>query len=505
MRSWSEIVASRLDQPCLLGAEIEPYPFISGYGLLLRITRLTCPERTEIFSLLGLRFRSDLDVLFATQLAGKQRTRFLSAVGLQETDVATYWSEEAWSPLRTDGAFEKLARPVRSCPECAKHGYHTTLFQLPSIECCPWHGKSLSDACARCGQPMHGRFDEQGRLGRCACGNDPFQVNTASVDMWSFPTAQSNQWLSRYLDWAASQRQTRHLIIPNLTQPSLRGFAELARLPQELTPYTKCRRAGHVMIEEIEGPESDEPSKEAFWGWSALGNDRSLTFLPLPSNVHSLLSAVTEQVIGLFPADSPTPVELVTLKGFEEHSALSENIINRSDCFIAPHGLAVNRDTWLNLSAVDSMTLQTCGRLIDRVIAKLGTETEVLQRSVQATRASTLGTIRGRWRLARALERLLCQGYSQGLEAFLRLLLEKQTSCSALLWQVPVVEFASDGDGITAIRICWVRTPGARIRRVIDIPLPVPKPVNRTKRRKINLLGRRPPRSSPSIPKRTKR
>ncbi|KAF1721006.1 hypothetical protein CSC76_16695 [Pseudoxanthomonas mexicana] len=88
--SWSAIIQARPQMPALPGAELEPYPYLSGYGLMQRVTRLATPMSSEL-SKLGFRNHQVADVLLATQRRSKPTLSLLQILGLQSTSLAAYW------------------------------------------------------------------------------------------------------------------------------------------------------------------------------------------------------------------------------------------------------------------------------------------------------------------------------------------------------------------------------------------------------------------------------
>jgi hypothetical protein len=471
--SWSELIAKLPPRPVLPGAELDPYPFISGFGMLWRIMRLTRLEPPEVFERLGLRWSASLDVLAALRDDRGPRHRFATAVGLESSPLPAYWNQSAWSPLQCRHAFEGMTHPVRTCLLCARHGYHTAMFQLHSIERCPWHGLALRDTCLYCGAPFHFRFESGRNFGACACGYDPFDVNAASARMWSFPCAQADAWLGRYFDWARSEREKRSLVIPPRSAIWSEGFRGLARPPAEMEATFGDLR---IEIEEFAPKPDQTPSSRELWGWCALGSDRPLTFVPLPASLQSRLAGITRHVINALPAATRTPLELVTLNGLDEELTLRQNVDRRPDCLIAPHARTAAGETWLNLSAVDQDTLQLCGKLIDSVIAtlKLGTASD--ERSLQAGRAQALSGLSGGRALVDALESILCRGYAQGLAAWLRGLLMPRARDLPGLWFVPVVEFVGRPGVLESLRVCWVPTEAPCLRRPCEVPVTDPEP-----------------------------
>ena len=467
--AWAEVVASREPRPGLLGLELEPFPYASAFSLLLRVTRLMDLAPSEWFQSLGLRYNKSVGAMPNLGLGRVSRTRFEAVLGLTDTKVPMWWSEEVWSPLRTGGLLDRTSRPIRWCWHCASYGYHTTLFQLPSIHSCPWHASPLLDACPMCHKPGLVPIDAQGRIGRCDCGFDWLMIDRATVDMWSFPTAQAEAWMATYLVWAAEQRERRVMVAPQGSDRWVDGFAVLAQPPHLFSK--KCGDASGIGMrkEEFkEGPSEDPPAAH-FWGWGALADQRPLTYVPLPSMTLSDLTRVTKQVIARLPQGAKTPLRLASFSDLDADAALGENAAQRPECFIAPHGRNANGSTWLNVSAVDLNTLQLCGQLVDGVIEACDPEPDEGDFSRQAARAKAVGRITGRWRLAEALNSILAQGYAQGLDALLRASFDLPRSKS---WWLPVAEFEGEPGSLARIRICWILAPPPRLRRPPQLPPP---------------------------------
>ncbi len=470
--TWSEIVARRAPRPSMLGIELEPFPFLSAFSVMLRVSRIMALEPREWFQSMGLRFSPDRIDLEALKAGRVSRRRYEEAMGLTRTQVPSWWSEEVWSPMATNGALDRLHRPVRGCLTCAQYGYHTMLFQLPSITTCPWHSDVLTDACPCCQRPLFTSIDPHGRLGHCVCGLDCFSIDHATIGMHSFPTAQAEDWLSRYLMWANGERSRRHLVTPDDSNRWLAGYARLAESPQAV-PLASDLPSPHVSrLEPVTTQKDTDPPATEFWGWNALCDENPLTFVPLPSGTLEALTAITRRVIAGFPKNTRTPIELVSFNDFDERATLDENTARRPECFIAPHGHASDGSGWLNLSAVDLGALQLCGKLIDRIVEVCHPEPVEGDFSRQSIRTQALGRIAGRKYLASALQQILEQAYFQGLDALLRACLHMVGPNE---WWLPLVEFVGRPDSLAGIRICWVRIPPPRMRRVTD-PAPAPAP-----------------------------
>uniref|UniRef100_UPI001A7EA4F7 hypothetical protein n=1 Tax=Streptococcus agalactiae TaxID=1311 RepID=UPI001A7EA4F7 len=77
--AWRDVIHGGPALPDLLGAELEPYPYISGYGLLRRMTQLGRLMGVELTAL-GIRNRVTSDALVATQRPGAPKAGLLHAL-----------------------------------------------------------------------------------------------------------------------------------------------------------------------------------------------------------------------------------------------------------------------------------------------------------------------------------------------------------------------------------------------------------------------------------------
>lgn len=464
--AWSDIIQAQPVIPAALGAELEPYPYLSGFGLLQRITHLTTCSPSQVAGL-GFRNRNTVDVLLATQRFSKSRDLLLNVLGLQATPVARYWAPETWCPLQTQDLFRRQPRPVWQCPACWQHGYHCALFQLPSIVHCPWHGVPLQQHCPQCGQRLHARFSQSGRVGLCACGYDRFDPVQATVHMWTFPGAKAEAWIDDYLAWAARRRYSRWFCAP-LSNPDWdAGFAALAAPPSRLQ---KPLTLAPGQIEVFCGVGAD-PAPRQFWGWSSWGSERPLTLAPLPATMYPKLCQATQDIADRLPRESRTPFDLVDANNLHARSTLQENISNRPDCFVAPRGHR-GAAAWLNLSVVDAGTAAFCGQVLDQVKKCLGAAPDLPPHSLQVERSDAIDPIQGRRHLSFALESMLIRAYRQGLEATLRSKLNPPDQMREP-WVLPTLELVGRPGQLRSVRMCWtaIRRPvSQRSEHLRDTP-----------------------------------
>lgn len=432
MNAWRDILSYRVERPELLGVELEPFPYISGFGIAFRICRLSCLEPKDLFPVLGIRRSQDLNLLQACHRPGASRHRFEERIGLRYTQAPRYWTVGAWSPLDLHGHWRGEDLPLRHCPRCARYGYHCALFQLPSIELCPWHEVPLRTTCERCEQPYASSTTAELDVGRCACGLDLFDSSDAATMMWHFPYEQASETLKDYLAWASSERTRRHFLAPPSEPLAHAGFAVLARPPMKWNKTTTDRQTEIVTYRT---PVSSTPSPGAFWGWSMLGTDRPPALARLSTSAHGRLADLSKSRLEQAQSQAVNP------KAIEK--------------FIPPLDVTPGVDRWLHLSAVDPRALHTCALLTDAVCKYMGDIDELdLYRSPMVQRSNALDRVAGRGLLDRALEDVLVKGYEQGLDALCSAHLAQPSQIRR--WRAPVAEIVGHQGLLEQVRMAWV-------------------------------------------------
>lgn len=477
MNTWREILASRIDRPELLGTELEPFPFISGFGIAFRVSRLCCLEPKDLFSVLGIRAAADLNLLQACHRPGASRTRFEERIGLKGTQAPKYWSTSAWSPLDLHNHWIREDLPLRHCPRCARYGYHCSLFQLPSIEMCPWHGCPLTSHCQQCERPYSVGTTGELDVGRCACGLDLFDSTDAATLMWRFPHEQALEVLERYLAWASSERIHRHFVPPHDEMLARLGFAELACPPMT---WNKAAIDRNSELVSYTAPASRKPRPGAFWGWALLTTDTPLTMARLSASTHGRLSDLSKSRLEQDQLDGHRGVPI--------------------EKFIPPLDVTSGADRWLRLSAVDPRALHTCAQLTDAVCKYVGDTDELdLCRSPNVQRSNTLDRIADRALLDRALEDILVKGYEQGLDALCRTHLAQPSQMRR--WAAPVAEIVGRLGCLQQVRIAWIPAEPLVAERMAEMT--TSRRVRATKGQ--HTLGRRPASRRAKGPEKVKR
>lgn len=435
MNKWLAILTPRVERPELLGTELEPFPFISGFGIAFRVSRLSCLQPKDLFPVLGIRATADLNLVQACHRPGASRTRFEERVGLKDTQVSKFWSISIWSPLDLHNHWGREDLPLRHCPRCARYGYHCALFQLPSIKICPWHGCPLRSHCERCERPYSSGATVDIDVGRCACGLDLFDSTDAATLMWHFPHEQALEVLQRYLAWASAERTHRHFVAPTDEILARLGFAELARPPMAWSNAVSDRNGELVSYTT---PSSCRPPPGAFWGWAVLATDSPLSMTRLSTSTHGRLADLSRSRL---EQDPPGDSHVVPIEKF-----------------IPPLDVKPGVDPWLRLSAVDPRALHTCTQLTNAVCKYIGDTDDLdLHRSPNVQRSNALDLIADGGLLHCALEDILVKGYEQGLDAL----------CSAHLalpsqirgWAAPVAEIAGCLGCLRQVRIAWIPAP----------------------------------------------
>ena len=427
MNSWTAHLAPRIPKPGLLGAELEPFPFISGFGIAWRVCRLSCLENKELFTALGLRKSADLNLLQACHRMGATRTRFVEHCGLSHTAVPHYWDIQTWSPLDLHGYWSMNDLPLRHCQECARFGYHCMLFQLPSITQCPWHRSPLRSTCRRCERP-YSPYLSDNELGQCVCGLDLFNVNQATTSMWKFPHYAADTLLREYLTWAEDEQARRHFVAPPDDRGGTLGFAQLAAPPMY---WNGSRKQNDVTNRKRCQNDSDDPLYRAFGIWAMWADRQSPPLCGLPFHTYRRMKSV-----------------LATASKSSDMGAQ----------FIEPLISTDAHGAWLSISSIDPKAVHACSSLFHAASEQLG-EPERYKETCRRMdrRADALNGLKGRWRLDKALTDIVTRGLVQGLDAFFHHEFKLPRRLSR--WLSPVIEIEGERGCLRDIQICWVPDP----------------------------------------------
>lgn len=463
MHNWSDLSMASHPNEGILGCELAPFPYISGYGMMIRAWRLNALSRCDLHGLFGIRAIKKLELVRACHQPGKSSQHFAHAIGLHESPILDYWREESWCPMKLDGRWHEISHRPRHCLDCQAYGYHCALFQMPFVNQCPWHLKALIDACPCCQRPFSDLLDENTVLGKCNCGRDLFNRRRATVGMWEFPTLAATQALETYLDWCRHERNVRCLIAPDSQGswwPALNVLSDIP-FPDMVRPTSTAKNPSRLWRIEQRSPPKELPP--SFWPWVVIGTSPAFDMAQLPTRLFRPLARVTKTVVAALPVGSQTPPYCKAF-GLDENLLLMENVIERPHCFLLPFFRKPTREPWLHLSAVEPTTLQMCSRLLaamDRYISGPTNATNEL--SAETAKADALDRIAGRWRLHAALCHLLLRGYAKGLTIILR-----RDVCQGLFppslmrVYIPIVEISGAPGILYRIQIGWFEKPDDR-------------------------------------------
>ena len=153
------------------------------------------------------------------------------------------------------------------CIECASHGYHCSLFQLPSITHCPWHGHDLHTQCRQRGSTCWATFNSDLRLGRCHFTFDAFDATKVSVEMGKFPFGNADGWISEFLERSSATRRCVSMVLPPFHMNWAAGYAARASCHSDNSALVPDY--GPHEVQEFLG-DGREPQEGEFWGWRRL-------------------------------------------------------------------------------------------------------------------------------------------------------------------------------------------------------------------------------------------
>lgn len=218
-------------RPQFVGTGFDRWPYISGIGAFLRVTRLNRYTPGDYRFAFGMSVRRQDDLNYLMTFSTKRKEQLAAALDTSE-EVHAYWDANIWLPFRCDETVLHHEYVFRFCAECLRHGYHTLLHQLPWIQRCPWHGDGLRSTCLKCRHPL--RLDGLGPewLGACKCGYDHVNERRALRGFTSVDDIE--RACSIYLEWARVQQSQSRLVAPSPNTRSLSILANAFALPPTL-------------------------------------------------------------------------------------------------------------------------------------------------------------------------------------------------------------------------------------------------------------------------------
>ncbi|MFC4761752.1 hypothetical protein [Dyella koreensis] len=220
----------------LLGEDWTAYEGCSRFGVSWRASRLNHLTKNELRSALGVSLRvheNPFEKLTHTQASPSK----LLELSPDQTIDTKHWPMEFWWPFGGPIPWEAMPWRLRICPACARHCYHSMLFQAPGVHHCPWHRVALIESCPRCDRPLLAGTREGLPIGACPCGHDMVDyVETIEGDSATLKKKQDA--IEGYGIWAACSRRVSYLVPP--TQYDARAWHALHGLavpaPNALLP-----------------------------------------------------------------------------------------------------------------------------------------------------------------------------------------------------------------------------------------------------------------------------
>lgn len=123
-------------------------PFESAWSLFFKVCHLNYLSMPALMALICKKDTGPYPSALAEAILDSSWvdfTRFAQLLGVESDRLRECFLDElGLSPIQATGY------GIRSCPKCAEHGYHCTLFDLAIVKECPWHKIELSQACLTC-------------------------------------------------------------------------------------------------------------------------------------------------------------------------------------------------------------------------------------------------------------------------------------------------------------------------------------------------------------------
>lgn len=195
-----------------VGGDLQHDRYLSPFGALLKLTRLNQLRRGDIHAAFGFNLIKEEDPASVLAFSAKRLAAFSAAIGINP-HARPGWQVGDWLPFEGYDPWKKRPWRARLCLSCAREGYHSWLFQMPWVTCCPWHGTPLVEACPSCWRPFTQSFSRGTPLLQCECGIDFFSRH-AALRSHTHDHPGRDRSIGRLLAWAQQCRSTHHLVAP---------------------------------------------------------------------------------------------------------------------------------------------------------------------------------------------------------------------------------------------------------------------------------------------------
>jgi hypothetical protein len=485
---WLKLTENAPIETGLVGANVCALPFISGFGCLARITRLNWFRKSDLFAVFGVRATQGLDLLRRCEQPGVAQTTIETAIGMQGSGISRFWSPAAWSPIDVGTRWSEAPMPLRLCPSCARYGYHSTVFQMPWVERCPWHRDALISACPRCVRPFSSTLGPHEALLRCACGFDWFDRRQATIEIAKFPTTVAAHRLQAYLQWSAEQAAQRRLIAPTPSGEWLAGMTVLVRPPPSLGEFLRSpptQRQAHVW-RASEQPEDEAPPPGAFAGWMDIRKGHTIQLAKLPDALRKPLRNIARQTVLSCPPKALTHAEWAAF-GVTLPADRCKPSQGQPEFVFLPAGRRIGHGTWIYLVAVIREAVELCDRVLE--VSERELTDGRLDRALSPDTALSLAFDRvpSRGLVLRLLEHLLSRGYAAGLRIVLARHIPElydRVKSSPASW-LPIVEMRIVDRQVTEVRAAWIK------RRNMDGDVPFSHRIRLRRRQSVQVRRRR--------------
>jgi len=128
-----------------------PAPFESAWSVFAKILALNHTKPRVIFDVIcNNQSKESRKVLSTLDSSWVDFDRFSHALNVEANQLKTCFLDQLGFSLKDI----TYIRDIRVCSECLAKGYHCTLFCLPLIKSCPWHGCKLGFPCKTCAETV---------------------------------------------------------------------------------------------------------------------------------------------------------------------------------------------------------------------------------------------------------------------------------------------------------------------------------------------------------------